>query len=371
MKRLYFRHRIIDDAPLGAENDILLVEDVDGDGLQDIIMGAKYVPPERTPADAHRPNIAWYQAPDWKRRPIGYGELEAGGVTLDLTGNGLPDLVAGEQGRGKHLYWWENPGPKAEHLWKRRLITNAYERYHDQAVGDIDGDGEPELVFLSQNSRLLIYADIPADPTVEPWPEDCFHVIADDIAIEGLRIVDIDGDGVNEILAGHTIFKRTGDPTQPWTKRELLPHLEWARVAVGDLTGNGHLDIVLSEAEKADAKILWLEGPDFETVHELGDGYIHLHSLELADFNGDGKLDIFTAEMHLNKTWRPRMFVFRNLGNGQFDRYVIHNPAGCHEGKLIQLEGSERPSILSKPYLPNRRLDLWANITGTAQEMKR
>lgn len=364
MNPLYFHNCILDESPLGSENDIILVDDLDGDGRADIIMGGKFVPPERSRATAERPNLVWYQAPDWKRRAIGYGELEAGGATLDITGNGRPDIVAGEQGRGRHLYWWENPGPDHTGLWTRRIITDAYERYHDQTVGDVDGDGAPELVFASQNVRKLFYVDIPADPTVEPWPAECFHLIADDIAIEGLRVVDIDGDGVNELVAGHVIFKYNGDPTQRWTKRQLLPELKWARAAVGDLNGNGHLDIVLSEAENTNAKLLWLEGPDFEKVHLLGDKFCHLHSLEIADFHGDGHLDIFTAEMHLNKTERPKIFIFQNDGKGNFTKREFANKIGCHEGKLIMVDNAKLPSIVVKPYYPHCRLDLWENVTG-------
>ena len=215
------------------------------------------------PKLADKPNLVMYKGPDWERHTIGYGELEAGGLLIDITGNGLLDIVAGEQGNGKNLYWWENTGDYSK-PWKRRLITDSFTRYHDQTVGDVDGDGKDELLFLSQNVKKLAYFDIPEDPTIEPWDSKYCHVIAEDFLTEGLAIVDIDNDGTNEIVAGHHILKHTGDPTQPWNINKLIPSLEWARVQVADLNGNGHLDILLAEAEKPNAKMLWLEGPDFK-----------------------------------------------------------------------------------------------------------
>lgn len=361
MKDLAFKKTVIDADPAGYENDVLLVADFNGDGHEDFLVAGKF----SRDAWGMRTEgmVAWYEYPDWKRHVIGRGCLEAGGVVADLTGNGLPDVVIGDCHVGKFLHWWRHPGPDGDprQPWPVQPVTTAFERYHDQAFGDIDGDGRNELVVLSQNLRKLVYFKIPEDPTRPFWPMDHCHVIDEDVAIEGLRIADLDGDGQNELLAGHLLYKPGPDPRKPWQRRALLPELKWARTAVGDLNGNGHLDIVLSEAENPGARLLWLEGPDFTRVHSLGEDFFHLHSLEVADFTGDGTLDIFTAEMHLGRNPHPRLFIFRNDGRGHFTRQSFDNPCGTHESKLIHLGGSPLPSILIKPYLPHNRIELWEN----------
>ncbi len=351
-----FTHTVIDPAPAGKDNDILLIADVNGDGHNDIIVGGKYGLGEGQPeADG---NLVWYEAPRWTRHVIGCGELEAGGVVVDLTGNGRLDIVAGQQWNGHELYWWENPADPTQR-WTRRLITDRYQKYHDQAVGDVDGDGKDELVILSQKVRQVIYADIPDDPRVEPWPEANFHVIHDDVEVEGARIVDIDGDGVNEIVAGANLFKPGPDPTQPWSRRVLIEEFAQARVAIADLNGNGHLDIVLAEGESHPARLVWLEGPDFETVHVLHDDLCHPHSLEIADFHNRGASDIFCGEMNLGKTDQPRLLLLLNDGTGNFTEQVIPCPQGTHEAKVGMLSGSPYPSIAGKPYHPHNQVDLW------------
>ena len=356
-KKISFEHGVIDDNPAGSENDVTLIADVNGNGLNDIIIGGKYGPGDGRPvADG---NLVWYEAPHWNRHVIGFGKLEAGGVTMDLTGNGRLDLVIGEQYDGKCLYWWENPADPKQR-WTRRLITDSFQKYHDQAVGDVDGDGVDELVVISQVARTLLYYDIPEDPTVEPWPESCRNIIATDVELEGLRVVDIDGDGVNEIVAGANYFKREGNT---WRQVALIEPFAAARAEVADLNGNGHLDIVLAEGESYPGRLLWCEGPEFTKVHVLHESLCHPHSLEVADFNQSGSLDIFTGEMHLNKNPAPKLYIYLNDGDGNFEPMEIDCPQGTHEAKVGDIDASGRPSIVGKPYMPHCQIDIWMNVT--------
>ncbi|MFP4580198.1 MAG: FG-GAP repeat domain-containing protein [Candidatus Sumerlaeia bacterium] len=354
MTDLKFQHKVIDPKPLGCCNDVCLIADVDGDGQKDIIIGGKF-DLECNPGTG---KLVWYRYPDWTRYHIGTAEMEAGGVVHDITRNGKPDIIIGEQGRGKNLFWWENP-ENPEKPWKQRLITDRFQKYHDQAIGDVDGDGKDELVVLSQGTRILCYFDIPEDPTVEPWPEANCHIIAEDIEVEGARVADIDGDGVNEIVAGDNIFKHEGDLTKPWKQRKLLPDFNLSRCAIADLNGNGHLDIVLAEGETHVARVVWLEGPDFKTVHTLRNDLFNPHSLEVADFTGNGSMDIFCGEMHLDKNQAPKLVLFLNDGKGSFEEMIIDCPQGTHEAKIGYFGGSKRPTIVGKPYAPNNQVDIW------------
>ena len=169
-----FRHVVIDADPPGSHHDITLLHDLTGNGLRDIIIGGKQGPP----------NLFWYENPDsdgpWARHEIAEADdLEAGGVIVDLNRNGRPDIVAGQQGREGNILWWFECPEDPREPWTTRVIEDRFAKYHDQAVGDVDGDGQPELVFLSQFAGVLGYYDLPEDPTVEPWPRESFHMIDD------------------------------------------------------------------------------------------------------------------------------------------------------------------------------------------------
>ena len=89
---LQFRHEVIDPDPPGAHHDILLLQDLTGNGLPDVVVGCKQ-------GDV---NLFWYENPGWQRHNMAAApELEAGGVFFDVNGNGRPDLIAGQQLGGK------------------------------------------------------------------------------------------------------------------------------------------------------------------------------------------------------------------------------------------------------------------------------
>ncbi|HUW81816.1 MAG TPA: VCBS repeat-containing protein [Phycisphaerae bacterium] len=349
---LKFRHEVIDADPPGCLHDITLIADVNGNGRNDIIIGGK----------SGEVTLFWYENPSWRRHDMASApNLEAGGVVVDITGNGRLDVVAGQQLDGRHVFWFENP-PDPTQPWPTRVIEDRFEKYHDQAVGDVDGDGEPEIVMLSQKSGVLLYYDIPPDPRVSPWPRECSHLMAEGMVdVEGLRIVDIDGDGQIEVLAGPNILRPTGAGGL-WRAESFASDFVKSRVAVADLDGDGRLEIVLCEGESHPGRLAWCAPPDWRP-RILRDDLFHPHSLEIADFNGDGRPDIFVAEMGLGKNPDPKMMIYRNLGGGKFEEVVIQHGIPTHEAKVGDLTGNGRPDIVGKPYDPERHIDVWFNET--------
>ena len=136
---------------------------------------------------------------------------------------------------GNEMYWFENPADPTG-LWTNRVIENRFNKYHDQTVGDLDG--EPEILFASQKSGIVAYYDIPDDPTQEPWPSKAFHLISEGMPdVEGLVIVDIDGNGKNEVFAGPNIFRNDAGGT--WSRQAFAEDYRMTQVAVADLDGDG------------------------------------------------------------------------------------------------------------------------------------
>ncbi|MAG35396.1 MAG: hypothetical protein CL878_04000 [Dehalococcoidia bacterium] len=348
-----FRHQVIDADPPGSHHDITLLADLTGNGLNDIIIGGKQ----------GEVTLFWYENPTWQRHAIASTpHLEAGGVLLDLTGNGRLDIVAGTEHGNRELYWYENP-PDPRQRWPHYIIEDRFLKYHDQVVGDVDGDGQPELLITSQQSGILAYYDLPADPRVSPWPKECFHLVAEGIPdVEGLAIVDLDGDGRTEIIAGPHLFRPGDDPRDPWRRQTFAPEFVKTRVAVADLDGDGELELVLSEGESHPARLAWCKAPTWEP-RVLRDDLFHPHSLEVADFTGDGRPDIFVAEMGLGRNADPRIMILVNQGRGEFETVIIERGIPTHEAKLADMTGDGRLDIVGKPFDPERHIDIWFNET--------
>ena len=109
-------------------------------------------------------------------------------------------------------------------------------------------------------------------------------------------------------------------------------------------------------------RIAWFEGPDWK-MHTLRDDLNHGHSLEIADFNGDGTIDIFVGEMSLGRKEVPQLYFYLNDGKGNLTEMAFDNPIGTHDSKAGDIGNTGKPSIIIKPYNPHNRVELWENVT--------
>jgi len=171
--------------------------------------------------------------------------------------------------------------------------------------------------------------------------------------------VDIDGDGCQEVIAGTNIYQRAG-AGEPWLVKSFATDFVKTRVAVADLDGDGELEIVLCEGESHPGRLVWCDPPNWE-LNVLRDDLFHPHSLEVADFNGDGLPDIFVAEMGLGKNPEPKMLIYVNKGGAKFEEVIFQRGIPTHEAKVGDLTGDGRVDIVGKPYVPERHIDIWFN----------
>ena len=109
--------------------------------------------------------------------------------------------------------------------------------------------------------------------------------------------------------------------------------------------------------------------------HDLaGRDLVHGHSLALGDIDGDGHLDIFAAEMAKWTESRPdpdnpnaTAWIFYGDGQGHFRKTVLATGQGWHEARLEDLDGDGDLDLLNKPYnWDTPRIDVWLN-NGTGQ----
>lgn len=340
----------------GNQQTASLVLDVDQDGVTDFVIT------ERTKT----PSVVWYRynGKGFDRFVIEHMPLsiEAGGDVFDIDGDGDLDIHFCGDSREDSAWWWENPYPeyKPDVPWTRRLIKSGDDaRYqHDSVFGDFDGDGRMELAWWSQTAKKLILAKVPEAPrTAKSW---AYSVIMQGTKCEGIGKADIDLDGKVDIVGGGFWFKHRGGETyEPMTISDR--HL--VRSVVGQLVPGGRCEVVLGPGDGTGA-LEWFEWDGEKWIsHELLDFVDHGHSLSLADFDGDGLCDIFTAEMRLNggnadaKAW-----VFFNNGNGSFEKRIIAEGFGWHESKPADLDGDGDIDLLEKPYnWEAPRLDVWLN----------
>jgi hypothetical protein len=178
---------------------------------------------------------------------------------------------------------------------------------------------------------------------------------------EGLASADIDGDGTQDIVGGGRWFRHVGgteftatviDASYAFTRSAAAQLVEGGRPEVVLVVGDGVAPMILYEW-KAEA---WVSREILPQVHNG-------HTLQVLDFDGDGHLDIFTAEMRLGAKKDAKTRILMGNGDGDFVETVVCTGYGLHESRMADLNGDGNFDILGKPYTWEApRLDVWLRV---------
>ena len=308
--------------------------------------------------------------------------IEAGGTAFDVDGDGHTDLVFGADWQDNKVWWWENPYPNFDPNvpWKRHLIkaTGAHQ-HHDMIFADLEGTGRPQLIFWNQGAKTIYLARIPPDPRhTEPWPfvpiftgeaGEGAHGAA--LYAEGMDACDIDGDGRVDLLAGNYWFKYLGgDKFKPIRVGTI-----GGRIRAGRFKPGKYPQIVIAPGDGSGPLKIYEctgnpEDPNSWVGRTLLDrDMIHGHTLDIGDIDGDGNLDILAGEQGKwdtgpNELDNPHatMWILYGDGKGNFRTTVLAAGEGSHDGKIADLDGDGDMDILQKPYAwSTPRVDVWLN----------
>jgi hypothetical protein len=220
---------------------------------------------------------------------------------------GVPLLVLLYQARNSGL----SPGLMFEHIFKSGRKT----------------DAEDGPATAAHGSKIDFLTPMPIGfPSTEP-PR-----------IGSLQIVDLDGDGLPDILVADMLANRVGwirqYPPGVFTERWISPVLPApAHVSTADINGDGHLDVLVacmgqlfpSNDKIGSVVILENDGKQNFTPHTIIDHIARVTDVRAADFNGDGRLDLVVGEFGYDDGETRWM---ENLGNWQFRSHILQSLSG-------------------------------------------
>jgi len=231
-------------------------------------------------------------------------------------------------------------------VWKKHLAVSVTNN-ESPIWADVDGDGQPELVFgysPDQNpdsaQRRVALARPGKDPHA-PWPVRTISAVGAPGSMKyahGLGVGDVNSDKRPDVLTQQGWYENPGPQTRTeWTFHPANFGEACAHMLVCDADGDGLADVITSSAHRYG--IWWHQQTAAGWRTRLIDrSCSQTHALVLADINGDGLPDFVTG-----KRWwahvhgdpgrdEPAMvlwFELRRIGGmPQWTRHEIDNDSG-------------------------------------------
>lgn len=320
-------------------------------------------------------------------------------TTADLNNDGWDDIIVpssrNSSGPGE-LSWFENPDGALTETWTEHVIStwsgsgtgNVVAHMSEVVVGDLNGDGLLDVLTrdISHGVYLLLQESGTPDVTWQPR-----HFIPTR-SREGLDLFNPDGDNDLDIIL-NGVWLET--PTNPLTE-EYTVHTYGAnwypagssgdevrdyavQLAVRDFNDDGRDDIAISNSEElnnassTDSKpkgirvYLAPNDPKTEPWSEitLESEHFSWHSLEPADLDFDGDMDLVSAISDVGRDTAPKQVAyFLNDGTGTtWQKVIVDTGSRVYNATLADADGDGDDDLFAPAHFNAGAMNYYQNTT--------
>jgi hypothetical protein len=330
----YFGFLPIELYKLDSRISNLTLKDVDGDGVDDIIVtnnGRSRIDlllSTKKPVDdqAARPFRKDVNEIEFDRRmrlvsiPVNkdVASIDFG----DFNGDGKPDLVFyGTPAEVEILF---NEGPGQFGNAKKINTGDALERPSSLAVCDLDQDGRDDIALLGEKELIFVYQT--AEGSLGE-PERVPHTVASPWL---LKAVDLDGNGAKDLVILDTASDHALHVRFATAEKKLGPEQRFAldaprAVTFAQMDGKGGSEILVLEGQSGRCRMLSLDDSGTASGDERGrleffalpQGNERGRSLAIGDIDGDSRPDVVVTDPANAQVWVYFQSTKAGLSAGQ------------------------------------------------------
>jgi len=339
---------------IGGESAPTFV-DINGDGISDMVVGSA------------NPTVLLYENRFLNERRIlwnlstnlfNFNKLIVTGNRASITAGDLDgdkdlDLIVGE--KAGNLNYFQNDGSAEKPNWilkSEELIFMTGRENSAPALGDIDGDGDLDLLIGEREGKIALIANEGTNKAAKWILRDKSYYQIDVGSNSVPRLLDLDGDKDLDLLIGNfagriLLYLNKGSQTEPKfvlestrfasakVSRNAVPSFfDWNNDKFPDLilgSSEGRIQLMLSPGAGTEENGNWIVD---ETALFPFNVYSLSHPL-IEDFNGDEKPDLLLG----NNSGDFLLYLNRGtLGVAEQVEVAVDNSIDQTEGSLIVQE---------------------------------
>jgi hypothetical protein len=339
--------------PTGRDPRSLVIADLNGDGKPELATANIHYGTNTVSVLANRGDGRFKARRDY---PTGSGPLSV--AVGDLNGDGRPELMTANIESSISVLRNRGDGSFRAHV---EYATGSFP--FSVASGDLDSDGKADLLTANTNyggagsvSILPNRGDGTFGGKVD-YPSGPHPV--------SLGVGDLNADGKLDVVTANdaaddvSVLLNRGDGRLR-AKLDYATGIRPNSVAIGDLNGDGNPDLATANSTTSSVSVLFNRGDgSFQPHVDYTTGIAPPRSVAIGDLDGDGKLDLATANTGANS-----VSLLLNRGDGSFQAQgewaTARFPTWVEIGDL---NGDGKPEVVTANQFANN-VSVFTNGTG-------